>query len=290
MEVNEGVKGEINDMLEALGDKIPEPEKKEPENKETETNETKETKETEEEKPAVEESEEKETEEEEESKGDDKEDEEPVDDKDKTIAELRAQIEKLSSKETPEKKEDEKKEPEKKEPEKKEPLTFESHDFIGDLDLEDVIRDKDEFNKLLNNVYVKGVTDAKKMATEGVLLSIPEIVKHNIEVQKTLKEASDKFYEDNKDLAGFRKVVAAVFEEVAAENPGKSINDIMLKVAPEARKRLGLAAEVKKDEKKSGGKPPVLPEKKGGQRHTPTKPDTSSIQSEIEAMNKSLGR
>lgn len=279
------VQGEINAMLDALGG-VPKEEPKEPEKKEPEKNEEVEEKVTEQKEEEKDDGGEKTEENADTDTG--RKEEPEVDEKDKTIAELRAQIDKLSGgKEEPKKEEEKKEEPEKKAEFKEEPLKLDSHDFIGDDDPDDIVRDKESFNKLLNSVYAKGVSDAKKIATEGVLLSIPEIVRHNITLQNTLREVSEKFYKDNSDLTGFKKVVAAVFEEVAAENPGKKYTEIMDLVAPEARKRLGLAKAAKKEEKE---KAPRLPEKKGGSRQSPSKPDTSSLQSEIEEMNKTIGR
>jgi hypothetical protein len=155
-------------------------------------------------------------------------------------------------------------------------------------------KDKIAFNKILNAVYSKGVNDSKRIATEGVLNSIPDIVKHNLTILTTLKEASDKFYKDNADLTPFKRVVAAVFEEIAAKNPDKKYNELMGLVAPEARKRLELHKQtVKKEkelEKEEEGKSPRLHGTKGGQRQTQThKPNTSALEKEISEMNKSLG-
>lgn len=196
------------------------------------------------------------------------------DEKDKIIEELRR---KLEERETPAP-------TPKPEPPPEEPLTFEPTDFIGDLDPEDIMRDKDELNKLLNSVYSKGVTDARKLTSEKVLLSIPEIVRNNLNIMTELQKTSDEFYANNKDLAPFKKVVAAVFEEVAAKNPDKKYGELLNEVGDEARRRLEL-------HKKVAPTPPAprLPNKKGSPPANTNKPDTSSIQSEIELMNKSLG-
>jgi len=174
-----------------------------------------------------------------------------------------------------------------------EPLKLDEHDFIGDLDLDDLTRDKDMFNKLLNAVYAKGVSDSKRLTSEGVLMTIPDIVKHNIALVTTLEKARDKFYEDNKDLSPFKAVVAAVFEEVAAKNSDKKIGEIMDLVAPEVRTRLQLKKEaVKPEEKKKddNATPRLHGAKSGNQRgQQREKPDTKGISSEIEAMNKALG-
>jgi len=182
-----------------------------------------------------------------------------------------------------------------KEKKKNEPLKLEDQDFIGDQDIEDIIRDKDTFNKLLNSVYTKGVNDSKKISTEDILSSIPDIVKHNLNLLTLLKETSDKFYNDNKDLVPFKRVVAAVFEDIVAQNPDKKYTELMNLVAPEARKRLDLHKQVmrkekneKGGEKKGGG--PRLPEAKSNLKHSLQKSNPTSLESEISEMNKLLGR
>lgn len=160
------------------------------------------------------------------------------------------------------------------------------HDFVGGSDLEELMRDPKEFNKLLNKVYAKGVMDSRNMASEKVLRSIPDIVKTNIETVTSLKKASDKFYEDNKDLAPFKKVVASVFEEVAAENPDRKFDQLLTQVATEARKRLELsrqAVQVPKDKPKA----PVLPKKKGTQARQ-SAPELKGIEAELAEMDKVL--
>lgn len=174
-----------------------------------------------------------------------------------------------------------------------EPLKFEDQDFIGDLDLDDLTRDKTALNKILNSVYAKGVNDSKKIATEGVLNTIPEIVKHNLTLLTSLKEASDKFYAENKELVPYKKVVAAVFEEIASKNPDKKYPELMNLVAPEARKRLNLQKQAVKEDKESegkDGKPPKLHGARGNQRQVPSKQNLSSLENEISEMNKTLGR
>lgn len=211
-----------------------------------------------------------------------------VDEKDKLIEDLRRQLnEKADVK--PVVKEEVK---EVKEEVKEEPLKLDDQDFIGDLDLDDLTRDKTAFNKILNTVYSKGVADARRLASENVLRNIPDIVKHNITLLNTLEKASNKFYDDNKDLVPFKKVVAAVFEEIAAAHPEKKYNEVMELVAPDARKRLGLQEQVhkKEQEKKEDRKGPKLPQSKSGPRASETKPDTSSLQAEIEEMNKTIRR
>lgn len=205
----------------------------------------------------------------------------PVEDeKDKTIRELR---EKLTSAEA-----DTKKTPKTEHPTTEAPLKLDEQDFAGDIDLDELTRDKNALNKLLNTVYSKAVSDTRKVLGEGVLRSIPDIVKTNIVTQATLKEASEKFYNDNEDLKAFPKVVAVVFEELASNAPGKPYSEIIKEVAPEVRKRLNLQTQATKpkEEKKD---PPRLPHKGKNPSRGTEKPNLSNIEAELDAMDKSLG-
>lgn len=173
-----------------------------------------------------------------------------------------------------------------KEPEKPAEVPTTPVDFIGDEDVDDLVRDKESFNKLLNQVYSKGISDTRTTLTEGVLRTIPDIVKTNVKVMTDLREASDKFYDTNKDLAPFKRVVSAVFEEVASSNPDKNYTELLDDVAKETRNRLELhhqAVSNTRDE----DKPPTLPHKRT-QRRAETKPNVSRLESEIAEMDKAL--
>jgi hypothetical protein len=165
---------------------------------------------------------------------------------------------------------------------------FTNEDFLGEMDLDDLTRDPEKFNELLNNVLKKGMEMAKGLTTkesENVLKSIPDIVKNNLTLVTNLTKAREKFYEENADLKPWGKVVAAVFEEVAAKNPDKTITENLSIVGDEVRKRLNLKKDAIKANKNSG--PPKLPRNKGNKR-TQTKPQTSGLVAEIDAMNKSI--
>ena len=169
-------------------------------------------------------------------------------------------------------------------------IDFEDQDFLGDIDPDDLIRDPKEFNAFMNKIYQKAVTDTRKVLGEGVLRSIPDIVKTNLTAMVSLQKASDEFYENNEDLKPFKKAVASVFEEISSADPSKSYVEVLEQVGEETRKRLGLQENVTK-----GGdddlKIPKLkkPGKKTGRIES--KPKVDPLLDELEAMNKViLGR
>jgi len=179
---------------------------------------------------------------------------------------------------------------EKKPPATKSPTTevpYKEIDFLGkELDLDDLTRDPDILNKILNKVYKMG-SDASKQFQETTLKNIPDIVKSNVVAQATLKKKVDEFYTENKDLKPFKKAVAAVYEELASENPDWKLDKIFNETEKETRKRLEL-------QKKAGAtsapsteapkrKSPRFPGTKSSRSRQ--KPNTNSLLSEIDKMN-----
>lgn len=169
------------------------------------------------------------------------------------------------------------------------PEVIEPIDFTKDLDLEELIRDPEEFNKLLNTVHQAGITMTRteiRAGDEAVINSTPETVRNLIKVSKALAEESDLFYADNKELIPFKTTVAAVWEEVIAENPDKPRSDILAEVATKTREKLELKkAAIEKDKE---DKPPNLPGANKGGKRQQTKPNTTSFEAEIAEMDEAL--
>ncbi len=205
------------------------------------------------------------------------------DDRDKIIYELKSKLDdlekRLSSKtDTPEP------EPEPK-PEPESPLQLDKQDFISGLDLDELADNPEKFNEVLNNVYQKAISDARKVLGEETLRAIPDIVKSNIVTMTNLQKASEEFYNENEDLKPFKRVVASVFEELASENPDKHYGEILKDVGPEVRRRLDLhkkATQPKKDTV------PRLPRKKGSPGKVSDKPSLTGLELELAEMNKVL--
>lgn len=207
----------------------------------------------------------------------------PPDDRDKTIEDLRRQVEELSGKKAAPKTEA----PKTEAPATQPPVSTEPQDFIGDADVEELIHDKESLNKLLNAVYQKALNDSKVGLGESVLRSIPDIVRTNITLVTKLNEIKNQFYEDNKDLVPFPKVVGAVMEELVSANPGKKYEEIMSGLGEEVRKRLGLQ---KKAAPKQGDPPPKLHGNKNKGPRGGGKPNLDKMQQELDEMNESIGR
>ena len=161
----------------------------------------------------------------------------------------------------------------------------EAKDFIGDLDPDELMKNPSEFNKLLNKVYTEGVLSARK----SVLITIPDIVKKNITILDEVRKTADNFFKANEDLISFKNVVKVIFDEEAAKNPGRELNEILIDVEKETRKRLNLKKPEQSNNTNTKPKSnlPNLPHKKGNQvRTVPSK--STGTEAEIAEMNKVL--
>lgn len=207
------------------------------------------------------------------------------DSRDKELRELREKVDELTAKRTT-------KAPPTEAPPTQAPATdvpISEEDFLDGVDLDELTRDPDLFNKTLNNIYTKAIEFVRgevKKGNELVIRSVPDIVKNTAALNKKLEEVNKQFYEDNPDLVKWNKTVAAVFEEQIDENPGKRYDELLPGVADIVRERIGLQKDAKKKDDK---KPPPLPHKKGTKRETP-KPETDSLLKEMDEMDEALER
>ena len=160
-------------------------------------------------------------------------------------------------------------------------------DYLGDAGVDDIIADKESFNKFLKGFATNLTGQVEKQTTEKLLRSVPDIVKTNVIIQHKLKTMADDFYSDNEDLLPFRRAVASVSEEIMSENPDWELEKVFEETGKEARKRLQLQEKVAK--KQPDKKRRKFPKTPGGRRTTPrSKPDTDPMLSEIDEMNKTL--
>jgi len=190
------------------------------------------------------------------------------------VEELRTKVEKLSGPKT--------------EPPKTEAPTtdapIEEQDFVGDTNLEELVTDPKKLNALLNKVYAKGAVDSRA-ATVETTQSIQGTVRDSVEAHTVLKETTDNFYKDNKDLQPFKKVVAAVFDDVQTENPNKKLPELLTIVATESRKRLELKEPVVEKKRK---KQHQLPRKTGSHTRGLPPDDSKGVAGELDDMDKAL--
>jgi len=155
-------------------------------------------------------------------------------------------------------------------------------DFIGDVNIDDLVSDK----KLLNEVLVKVATASRENTIQTMLRAIPQIVVQQTRSQAVIKTVIDEFYDANKELIPVKKTVGAVANQIYAEESSLGIDKVLEKAAEKTRKMLGLKKEaIQNKEKKTveRERKPALVKNQGGGTREKEKVDVSDLQKDIDS-------
>lgn len=125
---------------------------------------------------------------------------------------------------------------------------IEDIDFLGDATIDDVLDNKEAFNKLLNSVVAQASGAAQKKAYEKVLLSVPDLVLGHINRQSVISKMVSDFYEANEDLIPVKRTVGAIANTVHAEHPDWQLEEVFKESAIRTRAVLGLKKRTEKKE------------------------------------------
>ena len=107
---------------------------------------------------------------------------------------------------------------------------------LGVTDLDDVTTDAVTFEKVLQHV----VQRAEKNAVERILKAVPQIVSNGVNSAITTKRVVDSFYEENQELTQAKKTVAVLTNEVLAEHPDWTLENVLGEAGNRTRVLLGL--------------------------------------------------
>jgi len=161
-------------------------------------------------------------------------------------------------------------------------LEITAENFIGDLTVDDLVDNKEKFNAVLSAVYAKAVESSNRQVYEKVLLAIPEIVLGHLQRNTVVKGMVDTFYDTNADLVPVKRTVAAVANELHAQNPDWTIEQVFKEAAPKTREILGMKVKkAKSAEEKVDENPAFVSGTKGKQ--TSAK-GTKTLADEIDAL------
>lgn len=127
--------------------------------------------------------------------------------------------------------------------------TEEIINFLGDgTNMEELWSDKDKLNKLLTEVYNRGMVK--------VYESMPGLIDKRARHLQSLQDTSNRFFDKNKDLLPYKTVVGIVANTMEAEHPDWKPDKVEKELPKEVRKLLNLKATVKKENKaKEAGLP-----------------------------------
>lgn len=81
---------------------------------------------------------------------------------------------------------------------------------------------------------------------EMILRTLPSTIEYLVKQSASMKQLSDKFFENNKDLANHKDLLSQVIEQTEAENPGLDYESLLSEAAKRARSRLGSLRETQK--------------------------------------------
>lgn len=173
-------------------------------------------------------------------------------------------------------------------------LELEDQEFFSGSqdDLDAVTSDPRAFNTMLNNIYKKAVEKGHSLAVENIMRSAPDIIKSQIVQQLTITRAVTKFYDDNKDLAPYKKTVASIANAVAAKYPDQPLPKILAVTEKLARQRLQLKkqAEERDNNSNNSSNDARFPKKpKGGRASDNSNNGLSGLEKELDEMSKAIG-
>jgi len=156
-------------------------------------------------------------------------------------------------------------------------------------DLDNVTSDPKAFNAMLNNIYKKAVEKGHSLAVENIMRSAPDIIKSQIVQQMTITRAVTKFYDDNKDLAPYKKTVASIANAVAAKYPDQPLHKILAATEKIARQRLQLKKQVEEKERGSNTDARFPKKPKGGRGSDRSTDGLNGLEKELDEMSKAIG-
>jgi hypothetical protein len=83
-------------------------------------------------------------------------------------------------------------------------------------------------------------------AVEEMLRILPGVIQHLVRRTVMLRDLTDRFYADNKDLVDHKDIVARVIEGLERKSPQTDLEQLLKEAAPLARRQVRLARSVLK--------------------------------------------
>lgn len=149
-----------------------------------------------------------------------------------------------------------------------------------DVDIDDVTRDPNELNKLLNKVY----RASGKALGESVLSNVSKNVPELVNAAYAIASATDRFYQANPELKAHKQQVAKVFDELRNAHKDWDTEKLLTEIGTETKKRLNISARPTERSDRRTDKPHLPPGSKGGKRSS-EKPKVNPLVDEIDKMN-----
>jgi len=122
-------------------------------------------------------------------------------------------------------------------------LTPQERNFLAGIsDLDEVLSSPEAFNKVLLAVYNMALQEASKLSAEQIMKGLPGTIYSYVTEHVNMKELVNQFYVENPDLAMMKKTVAAVANDIAAEHPEFTTEQVFAESAKKTRELLQIKA------------------------------------------------
>lgn len=115
--------------------------------------------------------------------------------------------------------------------------TLNAGDFIGDLDVETVIEDKNKLNSFGNKIVEHSYQETVKNVTGFIKSFLPQYVETLIEVRD--------YYQNNQDILPKRKAMAKAINAISAKKPGQPIATTLKEADALVRKTFNIKRDKK---------------------------------------------
>ena len=154
--------------------------------------------------------------------------------------------------------------------------------FLGeDVDIDELVGDREKLNALLVGVYKKALEDSQVGARESTLRAIPQMIVDQVQRQMVLREGITEFFKANEDLGVARRTMGALMNEVVGEHPEWNLKQVLDEAGTRTRKVLGLKKQTAVVGKKGGDRNPALVDG-GSSGRKKTSDQRSGLQKEID--------
>ena len=136
----------------------------------------------------------------------------------------------------------------------------------GFADLDEVFSSPENFNKLLLTVYNNALEEASKLTVERIYSGLPQIMSQYVTQHISMNRLVDDFYTANADLVPVKRTVTALANEISAEHPEYTTQQVFDETAKRTREVLKLQQVTPPPVR--GAKPAFVPPK-GSRSRTP---------------------
>jgi hypothetical protein len=163
--------------------------------------------------------------------------------------------------------------------------TRETQDFLGDLDIDEVVSKPELFNQVLNSAVSAAIGPMMEQL-HALVTALPTLVQPAIRQTISMEKSIDQFYQAHPVLANFKQVVGLVANDLQTANPQATLDSILPQIADMAYAKLNLPAQAPTGSVNTPVTPVVTAQstalpRTASSRNAPATVKTSKIEQEI---------